>query len=51
VVGGDAEAPGSIMLPPTRQATSSIGPLLRTNGGQPAAPVAMPPGRTKTSAK
>jgi 1-acyl-sn-glycerol-3-phosphate acyltransferase len=53
VVGGDAEAPGSIMLPPTRQAlrTSSTGPLLRTNGGPPSAPVAMPPGRTKTPAK
>jgi 1-acyl-sn-glycerol-3-phosphate acyltransferase len=53
VVGGNAEAPGSIMLPPTRPAlrTSSTGPLLRTHGGPPPAPVAMPPGRTKTPAK
>lgn len=51
IVGGDAEAPGSITLPPTRSAlrTSSTGPLLRTNGGPPAAPISMPSGRTKTS--
>jgi 1-acyl-sn-glycerol-3-phosphate acyltransferase len=52
VVGGTSEAPGSIMLPPTRSAlrTSSTGPLLRTNGGPPAAPIPTAPGRTKTSA-
>jgi|TARA_R110002110_G_scaffold413401_3_gene640729 1-acyl-sn-glycerol-3-phosphate acyltransferase len=51
VVGGDGEAPGSVMLPPTRSAlrTNSSGPLLRANGGPPAAPISMPPGRTKTS--
>lgn len=53
VVGGTSEAPGSIMLPPTRPAlrTSSTGPLLRRNGGSPVAPISMPPGRTKTPAK